>query len=62
MHLLEPSRLIADEGLAGALKFGWNLLINRDARRRVLAMRRAFRRFDAHLGAITIVAVKKRQE
>lgn len=62
MHLLEPSRLIADEGLIGALKFGWNLLRNRDARQRVLAMRRAFRRFDAHLGAITIVAVKEQIE
>jgi ubiquinone/menaquinone biosynthesis C-methylase UbiE len=36
MHLLEPRRLIQDEGMLGALRFAFNLLCNREARRRVL--------------------------
>jgi hypothetical protein len=58
MHLLEPRRIIRDEGIAGALRFGANLLLHRDARRRVMAMRRAFRRFADHLRAISLVARK----
>ena len=27
MHLLEPKRLIQDEGLWGGLRFGWNVLL-----------------------------------
>ena len=36
MSLLEPGRLIRDEGLAGALRFVWNLLRDSEARQRVL--------------------------
>ncbi len=43
MALLQPRRLIADEGLRGALRFAKNLLTHRDARRRVIQMRRTFR-------------------
>jgi hypothetical protein len=34
MHLLEPWRLIQDEGIFGALRFAFNLLCNREARLR----------------------------
>ncbi len=56
MRLLEPSRVVADEGLPGALRFAWNLLRNAPARKRVLAMRRTFRENRDHLGAIALVA------
>ena len=58
MHLLEPRRLVRDEGLAGALRFAWNVLRNPEARKRVLAMRRVFRRHRGHLAAISLVGVK----
>jgi hypothetical protein len=50
--------VIADEGLFGALRFARNLLIRRDARRRILAMRRTFRRHREQLAAVAIVAHK----
>jgi SAM-dependent methyltransferase len=56
MALLEPRRIIADEGLLGALRFARNLLTNPDARRRVLAMGRTFRSHRAHLVAVAITA------
>jgi hypothetical protein len=58
-RLLSPVRLIADEGWAGALKFGWNLLRDKDARSRVLAMRSVFEKYRDNLSAIVIVARKK---
>ena len=39
MSLLEPGRLIRDEGFAGALRFVWNLLRDSEARQRVLQVR-----------------------
>ncbi|MEQ8818931.1 MAG: methyltransferase domain-containing protein [Sumerlaeia bacterium] len=57
-RLLEPARLIADEGVAGAARFAMNMLRHPDARRRVLAMRRTFRQQIGHLTAIIITAQK----
>lgn len=57
MNLLEPRRVLHDEGL-GVLRIGRNLLRDHDARRRVLAMRRAFRAQREHLAAIGLVAIK----
>jgi SAM-dependent methyltransferase len=59
MRLLEPARMIRDEGIPGALRFVWNLLRDGEARRRVLAMRRTFRRFEPHLAAVVLVAEKR---
>lgn len=59
MHLLEPWRLIQDEGMFGAMRFAFNLLCNGEARRRVLGMRRVFRRNRDNLAAIMFVAQKK---
>ncbi len=56
MALLRPGRLLADEGLIGALRFALNLLRRPRARRRVLAMRRTFRTHDANMAAVAIVA------
>jgi SAM-dependent methyltransferase len=58
MSLLEPGRLIRDEGLAGALRFVWNLLRDSEARQRVLEMRSAFRRQRKQLGAVAITGSK----
>jgi SAM-dependent methyltransferase len=58
MHLLEPKRLVQDEGLWGALRFAWNVATHRAARTRVFRMRRIFRRYRAHLSAVSIVSRK----
>jgi hypothetical protein len=58
MHLLRPRRLVQDEGLFGALRLAKNLLLDRAARRRVLAMRRVFERHRANLAAIRVIARK----
>ncbi len=57
-HLLEPRRLVRDEGLLPAIKFVWNVAWNRAARRRVLAMRKSFRKHRNHLVAIALVSTK----
>lgn len=61
MALLEPRRILADEGLVGTLRFARNLLLHPDARRRVLAMRRAFRAHRPHLVAVGITAHRPEQ-
>jgi hypothetical protein len=58
MSLLEPRRLIRDEGVMGALKFGLNVLRDSEARHRILEMRSTFRRYRNELGAVAIVATK----
>jgi methyltransferase family protein len=58
MHLLEPARLINDEGLLRALRFAWNVATHAIARRRVLKMRRVFRKYNRHLAAVALVAMK----
>lgn len=59
MHLLEPWRIIQDEGVLGALRFAFNLLRNKEARHRILAMRQVFSKYRDHLAAVTIVGLKK---
>lgn len=59
MSLLEPGRLIRDEGVFGALRFFSNVLRDSEARQRVLEMRSTFRRNRKNLGAIAITALKK---
>jgi hypothetical protein len=58
MALLQPRRLLADEGLRVALRFAGNVLIHRDARKRVLTMRCTFRRHRHHLAAVATIARK----
>jgi len=58
MRLLEPDRLIQDEGFRGALRFLKNLIRDGEARRRVLAMRRIFVKYRSHMAAIMLVGVK----
>ncbi|QOR48689.1 methyltransferase domain-containing protein [Trueperella pecoris] len=61
MLLLEPKRVIADEGLLRALRFFVNVRRNPAARTRIRAMRQAFRANQEHLHAVAIVARKPRR-
>lgn len=58
MHLLEPKRVIDDEGFFRTLKIMFNIITNPKARKRILAMRKVFRKYEQHLNAISIVAEK----
>lgn len=58
MHLLEPARVVRDEGLLRAARFAWNVATHAAARRRVLTMRRVFRKYLQHLAAIALAATK----
>lgn len=58
MALLQPRRLVSDEGLFGALRFAGNVLVHRDARKRVLTMRHTFHKHRKQLAAVAIVAHK----
>ena len=59
MHLLEPNRLLSDEGVKGTLRFIWNIVRDRESRERVLMMRRVFRRHQSNLAAIMMICVKR---
>jgi len=61
MHLLEPWRIVQDEGMLGALRFAFNLLCNREARRRVLAMREVFSKYRDNLAAVVFVGQKQQE-
>jgi SAM-dependent methyltransferase len=58
MQPLQPIRLIQDEGLWGALRFARNLLRDKEARQRVMAMRQVFMKYRLHMAAIMLVAIK----
>jgi hypothetical protein len=56
LHLLEPRRLVSDEGPVGAVRFVGNVLRDRDALARVRGMRSAMRTNAEHLQAYGVVA------
>lgn len=58
MALLEPGRLIEDEGIGGFLRFVFNVARNPEARARILAMRSVFRANQDHINAVAFVARK----
>lgn len=58
MRLLEPTRLVADEGLIGAASIAVRMLRDAPARRSVLQVRRVLRRYRRHLAAVALVAVR----
>ncbi|HWL54441.1 MAG TPA: methyltransferase domain-containing protein [Chthoniobacteraceae bacterium] len=58
MRLLEPGRLVRDEGGWGALRFIWRVARDRAARSRVLKMRKTFREHRHRMAAICLVARK----
>ncbi|MFV0248677.1 MAG: class I SAM-dependent methyltransferase [Tenacibaculum sp.] len=60
MHLLEPKRIIDDEGFFRTLKIIFNILTKPQARKRIFAMRKVFRKYKSNLMAIAIIAKKIR--
>lgn len=58
MRLLEPGRLVRDEGIAGTFCFLVNLMKRPAARKRVFRMRRLFREYARHLEAVALVCLK----
>lgn len=59
LHLLEPGRLIADEGYLGAARFVARVARDSSARSRVMAMRSTMRRNAHHLQAVGLTAVRR---
>lgn len=59
LRLLEPDRIIADEGVVGAARFAANVLADPQVRRRITHMRAAMRRNAPHLRAVAMVAVRR---
>ncbi|TFV63943.1 class I SAM-dependent methyltransferase [Geodermatophilus sp. DF01-2] len=55
MRLLEPTRVLRDEGVRGTARILRRLATDPVARRRVLAMRSQFRRHRHHLGAVSLI-------
>lgn len=58
MHLLQPKRMIQDEGLGRVLKIMFNILRDPAARKRVLGMRAVFNKYSNDIAAISLVAIK----
>ncbi|MNP58032.1 hypothetical protein D3C76_1529090 [compost metagenome] len=56
MHLLHLRRLIQDEGWKGVLTITGNIIMNKQARQRVLTMRKQFVKHAAHIQGISIIA------
>lgn len=59
MHLLEPKRVLSDEGLWQSLKIVVNLITHPKERKRVLGLRSVFRKYQDHIQGIALIAKKK---
>lgn len=57
MALLNPARVLADEGPLGALRIVGNLIRRPAARKRVIGMRKTFHRYRRTLTAVAVVGV-----
>jgi hypothetical protein len=58
MSLLEPKRMIDDEGFFRTLKIGFNILTHSKARKRIGAMKKVFTAYKSNMNAISIIAEK----
>lgn len=58
MVLLEPGRLLADEGLFRVLRIAFNLLTQRRLARRMRSMRAVFTKYESHMRAIAMILKK----
>ena len=61
MALLRPGRMVADEGVRGALRIMRNVARDKDLRERVTTMARTFKKYDRHLCGVAIVARKPKE-
>lgn len=59
MHLLEPRRMLQDEGFRGGLRIAFNMATNPALRQRILGMRRLFSKYREHLRAISLVGQRE---
>lgn len=60
LDLLETRRMLQDEGVLRCLKIACNVFRDGVLRRRILAIRRIFRKYREHLGAISMVGLQTR--
>jgi len=58
MHLLQVKRMMDDEGFFRFLKISCNILTHPQAAKRILNMRRVFKKHERHMNAIVVVAEK----
>lgn len=58
MLLLEPKRMVQDEGLFRALLIGFNILTHPKAKKQILAMRNIFKKHEKQMAAFAIIAEK----
>ncbi len=58
MLLMEPQRMIRDEGLWGALRFVTRVIAAPPARRRVWKIKKTFKDYSDHINAAALIAVK----
>lgn len=58
MHLLEPKRMLNDEGLLRTLKIGFNILTHPKAKSKILKMRAVFKEYEQQMTAFGIIAEK----
>ncbi|MGE5657265.1 MAG: SAM-dependent methyltransferase [Actinomycetota bacterium] len=57
LTLLNPSKMLQDEGLFATVKIFWNVLTNPLIRQRVLGMRHIFKKYQQDLGYIVQCAI-----
>lgn len=58
MHLLRPGRLLSDEGFFRVVKIGFNVITHPQERKRILAMRKIFQKYNRQMTAYGIIAQK----
>ncbi len=58
MLLLEPKRMVQDEGLWGAIRFVLRVMTTPAARRRIWRIRKTFQAYADHINAASLIAVK----
>lgn len=58
LNLLEPRRMLQDEGILRCLKIAVNVARDSVLRQRILAIRKIFRRYREHLAAVSIVGLR----
>lgn len=58
LDLLEPRRMLLDEGILRCLKIVCNIAKDPVLRQRILAIRSIFRKYGEHLGAVSMVATR----
>lgn len=58
MHLLQPGRIIEDEGFLRFLKIAKNIMLQSDIRHRIMQMKNIFKKYENNMQAIMIIAKK----